>query len=191
MNLKEVKQQSTQRWIRNLGFQGSGDLWEPIRHTYCQFERGFEQKAAKQTKVDQEFGVSGVGTVVENIRHIRTAQLRTTDREAGTNVAHETQILKSLLPLLPSVQTLLVFFCANQCQSDSAKRNADMFSSVPAVECGHGPISFSFDSLLFEVVPFVDGRLSFSNADFDLYPAVFPVKPERDEGLAFDRAGGK
>ena len=70
-------------------------------------------------------------------------------------------------------------------------RYADVSSSVSAVECRHGAIGFSFDSLLFEVVPFVDSRFSTSHADFDFYPAVLPVKPERDECLALDRAGGK
>jgi hypothetical protein len=64
-------------------------------------------------------------------------------------------------------------------------------SPVPAVECRHGAIGFSFDSLLFEVVPFVDSRFSFSYTDFHFYPAVLPVKPERDNRLTLDRAEGK
>jgi hypothetical protein len=62
---------------------------------------------------------------------------------------------------------------------------------VPAIERGHGAIGFSFDSLLFEVVPFIDGRLSASHADFDFHMGVLPVEAERDERLALHRAGGK
>jgi hypothetical protein len=64
-------------------------------------------------------------------------------------------------------------------------------SSVPAVKCRHFAIGFSFDRLLFEVVPFVDSRFSFSDTDFHFDPAVFPVKPERDNRLTLDRAEGK
>jgi hypothetical protein len=63
--------------------------------------------------------------------------------------------------------------------------------AVTAVKGGHGAIGFSFDRFLFEVVPFVDGRLPFSHADFDLYPAVLPIEPEGDKGLAVDGASLK
>jgi len=62
---------------------------------------------------------------------------------------------------------------------------------VSAVESGHCTIGFSFDRLLFEIVPLIDGRFSTSHADLDLYAAVLPVEPERNEGLAFNRAGRK
>ncbi len=66
-----------------------------------------------------------------------------------------------------------------------------LFSAVPAVERGHGAVGFSFDSLLFEVVPFVDGRFSLADPNLDFHPAIFPVEPERDECLALNRAGRK
>ena len=72
-----------------------------------------------------------------------------------------------------------------------AETSTRSHSSVPAIECGHGAIGFSFDSLLFEVVPFVDGRLSSSDTDFDFHTAVLPIEPERDKRLSLDRAGGK
>jgi hypothetical protein len=62
---------------------------------------------------------------------------------------------------------------------------------VAAIEGGHGAIGFSFDGFLFEVVPFVDGRLPSSHADFDFHMAVLPVEPEGDKRLALDRASRK
>jgi hypothetical protein len=62
---------------------------------------------------------------------------------------------------------------------------------VATVEGGHFAIGFSFDGFLFKVMPFVDGRLASSHADFDFNAAVLPIEPEGDKRLALDRAGRK
>ena len=87
-------------------------------------------------------------------------------------------------------QKILCCYEAGKC---SASRTAvpSLLPFVSPVECGHRAIGFTFDDLLFEVVPLVDGRFSSAYSELDLHTAVLPVEPECNKRLALHSSGGK
>ena len=66
-----------------------------------------------------------------------------------------------------------------------------LLSSSAPIEGGHGSICLAFDGLLFQVMAFVDSGLTSANPNLHLHEAVLPVKPEGDQGLAFNCARRK